>query len=68
MIQLDIVYDVYNKSTIKHCGKERRQGGKPPVKYTIQGVNTKVPKQWQRFLAESENKRQLIVVISAYIF
>lgn len=67
VIQVDLVFDIYDKPSTKQCEQQRRQGAKEPLRYSIQGINSKIPKQWQRFLCVPENKRQLIIIISSYL-
>lgn len=59
--RVDIVWDQYHKSSIKGCTREKRGTG------TRQRVSSsaKVPGNWQSFLANAENKKELFSFLSA---
>ena len=55
--RIDIVFDVYRKSSIKNAERNHRETGKPKFKKII---GCQVIKQWGWFLSSGENKKDLI--------
>jgi len=67
--RVDLVYDRYsdiNKS-LKNIESCFRGQGKSPLNVKITNNTTKIPKQWSRYLASSDNKRSLVNYVGNYI-
>ena len=61
--KVDVIFstDMYKADSVKSMERTRRGHGD---KLLIQGENTKKPADWKSFLANSENKTQLVQVMS----
>uniref|UniRef100_H3AEF5 Uncharacterized protein n=1 Tax=Latimeria chalumnae TaxID=7897 RepID=H3AEF5_LATCH len=59
--QIDIIFDVYKPDSLKNSTREKR--GKTSYKSRIE-ERTPVPKKWQNFLHDSENKEQLFRLLA----
>jgi hypothetical protein len=59
---VDVVFstDMYVKNSVKTMERQRRGNGEQLL---IQGENTRRPKDWTSFLANEENKKQLIKLL-----
>lgn len=58
--RIDIVCDRYEfKESTKHSERIRRTRGTEPLSVTIHGPSTPIPRQWNRYLAQKENKSTL---------
>ena len=55
--KIDIVFDVYRKSSIKNAERNHRETGKLKFKKII---GCQVIKQWGSFLSSGENKKELL--------
>lgn len=68
-IRVDVVYDSYSDASksIKNCELNLRSQGKSPLLVKINNQLTKVRKQWSRYIALPENKRNLIQFVSRYV-
>ena len=55
--RIDIVFDVYRKSSIRNAERNHRETGKLKFKKT---TGCQVIKQWGSFLSSGENKKELI--------
>ena len=57
--RIDVVYDVYSHSSIKSAERERR-GETKMCNYKISHDAVRIPKNWQAFLSNIDNKNELV--------
>ena len=57
--QIHVLFDSYERSSIKAGTRERRTKATRPVRRVIKNENVPVPNNWSNFLALSENKADL---------
>jgi len=57
---VDFVTDSYHSNGIKEVEQDRRGKGKT---FLIKGPKTKVPRDWQKFLLNADNKTQLVKLV-----
>lgn len=62
--RLDIVFDRYVKPSLKESTREKRGLGQR-VKIS---ASTKIPRNWNEFLKNSENKEELFVFLAEKIY
>ena len=62
--RVDVVFDQYNAKSIKSGTRIKRRRCHRPVRRLVQDRNSKLPDNWQNFLAMNDNKRDLVDLLS----
>ena len=65
--QIHVLFDRYERSSIKAGTRERRTKATRPVRRVIENENVPVPNNWSNFLALSENKADLARFLSEHL-
>lgn len=62
--RVDVIFDQYNALSIKSGTRNKRKKSRRPVRRIIDGRHSKLPDNWQNFLALDENKADLVNFLS----
>ena len=62
--RVDVVFDQYNTKSIKSGTRFKCRRGHCPVRRLVQDRSSKLPDNWQNFLAMDDNKRDLLDFLS----
>ena len=65
--RLDIVFDTYQKMSIKALTRVKRAGKQRPIRKIIESGNVPLPKVWSNFISLNENKTDLAGFLSHYL-
>jgi len=62
--RIDVVFDRYQTTSIKSGTREKRAGKIKPIRKVINRGDLRFPKQWNSFIASTENKEDLANFLS----
>ena len=62
--KIDVVFDQYNRTSIKDTTRQKRTKGLHPIRRVIESRSVPLPSNWQGFLAHKENKKDLSQFLS----
>ncbi|KAG1701751.1 Serine/threonine-protein kinase Chk2 [Nymphon striatum] len=65
--RVDIVFDRYNKESIKSGTRSSRSKEAKPIRRVIENSTVPLPNNWNNFLALADNKADLARFLSAYL-
>lgn len=65
--RIDVTFDRYLTGSVKNATRKRRTGKCRPIRRVIEGRHVPLPKNWNNFLALSENKSNLSRFLSQEI-